>query len=125
MVTVAPTPKLHIPVPVWVPVVSWVAVLGLALMLVFAVRGWWRRRHRAQDHRQRGLGTALGDLGGRSDGCGTPATWAWSWSMTPPAIAANGGPAKPCRPSCGYRPSASSRPPTGCEPGWAPCPASA
>lgn len=48
MVTVAPTPKLHIPVPVWVPVVSWGAVLGLALMLVFAVRGWWRRRHRAK-----------------------------------------------------------------------------
>jgi S-DNA-T family DNA segregation ATPase FtsK/SpoIIIE len=38
--------RLHVPVPVWVPVLSWLAVLGLAVMVVLLVRGWWRQRHR-------------------------------------------------------------------------------
>jgi S-DNA-T family DNA segregation ATPase FtsK/SpoIIIE len=39
-------PKLHVPVPVWVPIVSWLAVLGVLVMSGLAVRAWWRRRHR-------------------------------------------------------------------------------
>jgi S-DNA-T family DNA segregation ATPase FtsK/SpoIIIE len=31
---------------VWVPIVSWLAVLGILLMLGLAVRAWWRRRRR-------------------------------------------------------------------------------
>ena len=42
----APAPKLHVPVPVWVPILSWLAVLGVAVMLVLLVRAWWRRHHR-------------------------------------------------------------------------------
>jgi hypothetical protein len=38
--------KLHVPVPVWVPIVSWLEVVGVVVMLVLAVRTWWRRRHR-------------------------------------------------------------------------------
>jgi hypothetical protein len=37
---------LQVPVPVWVPVLSWLAVLGAAIMLVLLVRAWWRRHHR-------------------------------------------------------------------------------
>jgi S-DNA-T family DNA segregation ATPase FtsK/SpoIIIE len=42
----APAPKLHIPVPVWVPILSWLAVLGALVLVAWMVRGWWRRRHR-------------------------------------------------------------------------------
>jgi S-DNA-T family DNA segregation ATPase FtsK/SpoIIIE len=38
--------RLHVPVPVWVPILSWLAVFGVLVMLVWMVRGWWRRRHR-------------------------------------------------------------------------------
>src|ERR1700678_1361100 len=41
-----PSTQLHVPVPVWVPIASWLAVLGAVMMLVLVVRGWWRRRHR-------------------------------------------------------------------------------
>jgi S-DNA-T family DNA segregation ATPase FtsK/SpoIIIE len=37
---------VHLPVPVWVPIVSWLAVLGALVMVALLVRGWWRRRHR-------------------------------------------------------------------------------
>jgi S-DNA-T family DNA segregation ATPase FtsK/SpoIIIE len=30
----------------WVPIVSWLAILGLVVMGVMAVRGWWRRHRR-------------------------------------------------------------------------------
>ena len=42
----APAPKLHVPVPVWVPILSWLAVLGALVLLAWMMRGWWRRRHR-------------------------------------------------------------------------------
>ncbi len=46
VMTGAPAPKLHVPVPVWLPILSWGAVLGAVALLGWMVRGWWRRQHR-------------------------------------------------------------------------------
>jgi hypothetical protein len=38
--------KVHVPVPAWLPIVSWSAVIGVVVMTFVLVRGWWRRHHR-------------------------------------------------------------------------------
>jgi S-DNA-T family DNA segregation ATPase FtsK/SpoIIIE len=36
---------MHVPVPAWVPIVTWLALLGLVVMVVSLVRRRWRRHH--------------------------------------------------------------------------------
>ena len=124
-VTRAAPAQLQIPVPVWVPLVSWLAVFGATVMLILAVRGWWRRRHRPK-------------VTDSEASVRRWVTWVavrWMWDAQNLGLVLVDDTTRHRRqwwtgrrsshPSCGSRPSASSPHPTGCEPGWAPCPASA
>ena len=70
--TGAAATHLHVPVPVWVPILSWLAVLGAAIMLVLLVRALVAAPPPAQGHRQRGLRPPVGELGGVPMDVGRP-----------------------------------------------------
>ncbi len=45
MLVVVASHKVHVPVPAWLPIVSWLAVVGVVVMMLVLIRGWWRRHH--------------------------------------------------------------------------------
>ncbi len=118
------TPSVHVPVPAWVPVVTWACLVGLVILVVFLGYRRWRRNHRPKTlDTERAMRRWVASIAGRwpwdaqnlglvlvDDTTRHRRQW-WTGQALPPKV---------------YYPQIQFQPaPTGCGPTCRPCPVSA